>query len=145
MKTRFTFLSLALSAVLALGCSQSPPRYEIRGFSEGFRISVSADSLPPHAQDDVHWRMRVQDSKTGQAIEGGQGRIWARNKDGHVTQSGFTQAPELGTYTATLSLVMAGQWAMGVQFRRDSLSPFAIIDWLQEVKGPRPLGGGEIP
>jgi hypothetical protein len=136
---RIPALLLATSAVVA--CDQARRPYEIRGMSEGYRIYVTADTLPPRAQDEITWRVRVSDARTGQPVEGGEGALWARHsKDGHETHNGLAQAPELGTYTTKLPLVMAGQWSMGVVFRRDSTKPFATVAWMQEVRAPRPLG-----
>jgi hypothetical protein len=133
--------ALLLVAAVAGACGPPIPKDQIRGYSEGLSITVTADSLPPRAMDDIVWRVTVRDSKTGLPIEGGQGSVWARSRDGHETSSGLVPAKELGTYTTPLRLIMAAPWQMGVQFRRDSTSVFASISWIQEVLAPRPLGG----
>jgi hypothetical protein len=133
--------AVLIAAGLASACGPQVPRDQIRGYSEGFAITVTADSLPPRAMDDVVWRVTVRDQKTGLPIEGGEGGLWARSKDGHETSSGLVPARELGTYTTTLRLIMAAPWQMGVQFRKDSNSVFASISWIQEVRSPRPMGG----
>jgi hypothetical protein len=135
------WLLISSSLVLSAACGDGRP-YEVFAYSEGFRISAAPDSVPPHAQDDLTWRVRVQDAKTGQPIEGGEGMVWARTRNStHEVRARIEQAPELGLYRGKLMLVMAGDWQMGVQFRRDSTSPWASLDWIQSVKAPRPLGG----
>jgi hypothetical protein len=141
MKAFVFGLVMACSVVLSSACNNSRP-YEVFAFSEGYRISVTADSMPPHAQDDMNWRVRVQDAKTGQPIEGGEGMVWARTRNStHEVRARIHPGPELGIYRGKLMLVMAGDWQMGVQFRRDSTAPWASLDWIQSVKAPRPLGG----
>jgi hypothetical protein len=139
-------LSVALwfiAAAATVSCGPGRPLGEIRGVAEGMRLSVTADSLPPRAGDDIHYRVTVVDAKTGQPIEGGQGDIWANSPDQTINPyDGFVPAPELGVYTAVMRFVVSGDWKMGMRFRRDSLSPFARMDWGQEVRAARPLGGG---
>ena len=64
--------------------------------------------MPPRALEDMRFRVVVRDKKTGQPIEGGQGRIFATNEDRHSIDNGFAAGPELGTYYATLRFVNAG-------------------------------------
>jgi hypothetical protein len=33
--------------------------------------------------------------------------------------------------------VTAGDWAIAIQFRRDSTKPLERIDWMQQVRGER--------
>jgi hypothetical protein len=132
---------LLVSATALVACGPPIPKDQIRGFSDGLRITVTADSLPPRAMDDNVWRVMVADAKTGVPIEGGQGDIWARSKDGREHSFGLERAQELGTYSTKFRLVLAAPWQMGVRFRRDSLSTYAMIDWIQEVRPAAPYGG----
>ena len=141
MKLLIRAVPLAAIITLSWACGPAVPRDQIRGYAEGMSISVTADSLPPRAMDDVVWRVTVRDSKTGVPIEGGQGALWARSRDGHEISNGLVAARELGTYTTPLRLVIAAPWQMGVRFRRDSNAAFADIAWIQEVRAPRPFGG----
>ena len=53
----------------------------------------------------------------------------------------FTPAPEVGTYTARLTFVTAGDWKVGLRFRRDSTQAIERAeDWVQTVAAPRPPG-----
>jgi hypothetical protein len=76
----------------------------------------------------------VRDKESGQPIEGGQGIIYAETRDGAKTWDSFEAGPELGTYYATLKYVVAGDWAMGLRFRRDSAQKLEQVDWMQEVR-----------
>jgi hypothetical protein len=109
------------------------------------RFTVTADSLPPRAQEAIHYRVVVRDSETGEPVEGGEGQIFASFEVAsgftHSTGDGFVREPELGTYSGTMNYVAAGSWAVALQFRRDSLSPLARIDWKQDVRAPKPMGG----
>jgi hypothetical protein len=139
-------LLMAAVTIGATGCGPGTSSGEIRGTSEGMRFSITADSLPPHAMDDITWRVTVVDAKTGQPIEGGQGKIWARTRqvggrDSHDSGEGLEPAPELGTYLGDVQYIAAGSWQMGVQFRRDSTKPFGQINWQQDVLRAKPLGG----
>ncbi len=136
-----TLVSLATAAVVGAACGPGAPAGEIRDVSEGMRFSITADSLPPRAGDLVVFRVSVRDAKTGEPIQGGQGRIWGVNKDMHKPDNGFADAPQLGTYLGAITLITAGKWYMSIQFRRDSLSPFARVDWTQEVRKPLAMGG----
>ena len=78
------------------------------------------------------------DRKTRQPIENGEGRIFSNNAQGAKTWDGFVYGPEVGTYHAKLNFVVAGQWAVAIQFRRDSLRPLERIDWMQDVYDERP-------
>ena len=55
--------------------------------------------------------------------------------------NGFVKEAELGTYSARLMFVTAGQWAVGLQFRRDSTQALQRVqDWMQEVYPERAPG-----
>jgi hypothetical protein len=47
----------------------------------------------------------------------------------------------VGTYRTTLTFVTSGEWAMGIQFRRDSTKVLQrTLDWRQTVLSERPDG-----
>ena len=63
--------------------------------------------------------------------------------DGPKTWDGFVYGPEVGTYHATLNFVVSGQWAIGIQFHRDSLSPIERTDWhARRAANERDSSGG---
>lgn len=136
------FSSLIAVSLLALAasCTSSPRALQIRTFSEHFEYRIGSDPMPPRAREDVIYRVTVIDKENGQPVEGGEGRIFANNSAGTSTWDSFMPAPEVGTYTAKLRFVTAEQWAVGIEFRRDSLPGTKIeraTDWQQEVGAAR--------
>jgi hypothetical protein len=83
---------------------------------------VSWEPKPPTARTAIIFKVVVRDKKTGAPIENGEGRIFANNIDGQSYFDSFTPSPESGTYTARMKFITAGDWAVGIQFRKDSLS-----------------------
>ena len=69
-----------------------------------------------------HLQIVVQDKKTGEPIETGQGRIFATSNDGANTDDGLAKGKEVGTYYGRLFFPTTGDWAVRLQFRRDSTS-----------------------
>ena len=125
---------------LAASCTGSPRKLQIRTFSEHFEYRITSDPMPPRAREDVIYRVTVIDKENGQPVEGGEGRIFANNSAGTSTWDSFMAAPEVGTYTAKLRFVTAEQWAVGIEFRRDTLPGTKIeraTDWQQEVGAAR--------
>jgi hypothetical protein len=132
-------LMLALAAV-ASACDSSPRKLQIRTFSEHFEFRITSDPMPPRAREDIIYRVTVIDKENGQPVEGGEGRIFANNATGASTWDSFVAAPEVGTYTAKLRFVTAEQWAVGIEFRRDTLPGTKIeraTDWQQDVAASR--------
>jgi len=107
----------------------------MRAFTSEFEFRIRSDVIPPRAAEPIHYTITVRDNKTHEPIANGQGRIFATNADGHSIYDGFAYGPEVGTYHATLLFVTAGDWAMNVQFRRDSTKALQKpeYDWRQTV------------
>ena len=130
-------VSWAVAGALTLGaCDRAPRALSIRTFSPSFEFRITSDPMPPRAREDVLYRITVIDKETGQPVEGGEGRIFANNEAGTSTWDSFQPAPEVGTYTAKLRFITAEQWAVGIEFRRDTLPTTKIeraTDWQQEV------------
>jgi hypothetical protein len=126
---------LAMAALLLSACGPEKPNTDIRAWSDDFEFRVAPDVVPPRAIEPIHYSITVRDKKTHEPIANGQGRIFATNKDGHSIYDGFTYGPEVGVYHATLFFVTAGNWAMNLQFRRDSTKALQKPDgdWLQTV------------
>jgi hypothetical protein len=124
----------AVPVLMALACNQSsnePPA--MRLWTNDLAFQVSANPAPPPAREDIVFKVVVRDKNSREAIEGGEGRIYAQNQDGIKTWDGLTPSPQPGTYTGKLSFLTAGNWAMGLQFRRDSTRALQTLDWQQEV------------
>ena len=132
--------AVIVAALLALpGCrGESGPR-PYRAASETMKYRITPDPSPPIAREPTLYKVVVQDKESNEPIEGGEGRIFAESRDGAKIFYPLTPGPELGTYYGTLRYVLAGEWAVAIQFRRDSTdttSAIERIDWMQEVQGP---------
>ena len=140
-RARFVFASmLACLAAASWGCSSGPRTREIRTYSEHFVFRITSDPMPPRAREPVNYKIVVQDKDTRQPIEGGEGRIFANNRDGTSTWDSFQPGQEVGTYYAKLRYVTAEQWAVGIEFRRDTLPTTRIeraTDYQQDVGAAR--------
>ena len=135
MRTRARGVILACTlGVLVLGTDcGSPRRPEIRQRSKTYLFNITSDPIPPHAREDVIYTVTVRDHESGQPIDNGEGRIFANTLEGARTYDGFTKAPAVGTYTAKLRFVAAGQWAIGIQFHSHSTKPLEKTEWMQDV------------
>ena len=125
-------------AALAAGCG--PSADEAPGFrqrSESYTFRVSSNVSPPAAREPIEYTIVVLDRETGRPVENGEGQLFAQNVQGKQTYDGLAPSPEAGTYKATVSFLLADQWAIGIRFRRDSTAPLERIDWMQEVVAER--------
>jgi hypothetical protein len=111
----------------------APRRPEIRQGSKSYLFNITSDPIPPHAREDVIYTVTVRDRENNQPIDNGEGRIFANTLEGARTWDGFTKAPAVGTYTAKLRFVAAGQWAIGIQFHSDPAKPLEKTEWMQDV------------
>ena len=140
---RIRGLSASLLACVTLAswaCSSEPRTREIRTYSEHFIFRITSDPMPPRAREPVLYKIVVQDKDTRQPIEGGEGRIFANNRDGTSSWDSFAAGKEVGTYYAKLRFVTAEQWAVGIEFRRDTLPTTKIeraTDYSQDVGAAR--------
>ena len=135
-----SWVALAILSQALGACDSSPRKLQIRTFSEHFEFRITSDPMPPRAREDIIYRITVIDKENGQPVEGGEGRIFANNATGASTWDSFIAAPEVGTYTAKLRFVTAEQWAVGIEFRRDTLPGTKIeraTDWQQDVAASR--------
>lgn len=133
---------LAWASVAAfVACGPSQQDLSIRQWTDDMAFRINSDPVPPHAREKVRYKIQVRDSKTGEPVEGGEGRIFASSRDGASTWDGLVKGEELGTYYGTLRYVTAGEWAVALQFRRDSTRRLQRMDWMQEVFAAR----GEQP
>jgi hypothetical protein len=138
-------LAPALAAVL-LSCGPPPDAGVIRLWTDDFEIRVTADQMPPRALERITYTVVVRDKNTQEPIANGEGRIFATNADRKSTWNGFTYGPEPGTYRTRITFVTAGEWALGIQFRRDSTQALQrTLDWRQTVYNERPPGADTLP
>jgi hypothetical protein len=134
--TAISAMTLAAAVVTACGGDNSPP--PLRLMSNSYSYTITPDDVPPHARQDIHFKIQILDRKTRQPIENGEGQLFASNNAGAKTWDGLAYGPEIGTYHAKLNYVVAGTWAGAIRFRRDTIRPLERIDWMQEVQDERP-------
>jgi hypothetical protein len=127
-------LPLVAAATLAT-CGPNPRARELRLWSDSYAFRVTMVPTPPRALEPIPYRIVVTDKKTGQPIEGGEGRIFASSKDGANTNDGLRKEKELGTYSGRIFFATSGDWAAAIQFRRDKNPQMRLerVDWTQTV------------
>ena len=141
-------LALAVLAVAVAACSPPDrPNTDIRLWTQDFEIRAWSDVTPPVSLEPIQYTIVVRDKKTKEPIADGQGRIYVTNADGITKWDGFRYGPEVGTYHATLMFPAAGEWALGIQFRRDStlLLQKTVEDWRQTVYVGEEYGPSAAP
>jgi hypothetical protein len=126
----------ALALVAGAACQPNERALDNRQWSDNFAYRITVDPTPPRAIEDARYKVVVQDKKTGEPIETGQGRIFATSKDGANTDDGLQKGKEVGTYYGRLFFPTTGDWAIALQFRRDSTSKLERVDWVQTVNNP---------
>jgi hypothetical protein len=127
-------LACLLPLAWLLACGPSQPNTDTRMWTDDMAFRISSDPVPPRARERVVYKVVVSDKKSGQPIEHGEGRFFAMNRDSTRVWDALEPGPELGTYYATLNFITAGEWAIGLQFRRDSTKPLERMDWMQDVR-----------
>ena len=128
-------LSAALLVASAVSCGPGPDDGAIRLWTDDFEIRVTADVMPARALERITYTVVVRDKTTQEAVADGEGRIFATNADRKSTHNGFRYGPEAGTYRANMMFVTAGEWALGILFRRDSTKALQrTLDWRQTVR-----------
>jgi hypothetical protein len=121
----------ALALALACGGEQRPRA--LRQITDSYLFTITPDQSPPHARENVLYKVLVRDRESRQPIDAGEGQIFANNRDGASTWDGLAKGPEIGTYYGKLNFVTAGDWAVAIRFRRDSTSKLERTDWMQDV------------
>ena len=131
---RSSLLFVAAAVFVAASACSNPERaLENRQWSDSFAFRITVDPMPPRAIEDARYKIVVQDKKTGEPIETGQGRIFATSRDGANTDDGLVKGKEVGTYYGRLFYPTTGDWAIALQFRRDSTAKLERVDWTQSV------------
>lgn len=136
-------LVIAIAASTSLACGPKgagTASTEYRAFTEHYAFNITSDPSPPHAREKTLFRIRVRDKNSSQPIEGGEGIIYGNTEDNAgKTWDSFTAGQAPGTYTAKLEFVIATNWALALQFRKDSTQPLEKVDtWYQTVLPERP-------
>src|SRR5262245_26281087 len=132
-------MMLLAGATFAVACGTSSAKpYEAHHISQSYSFTITPDQSPPYAREPILYKVFIRDRKTREPIQNGEGQIYSNNKEGARTWDGFTYGPQVGTYYGKLSFVAAGEWAVAIRFRRDSLHPLETINWMQDVHNERP-------
>ena len=131
---RVAALMVVSAAVMA--CGPNPRALDNRQWSDSFVFRITVEPSPPRAIEDAMYKIVVQDKKTGEPIETGEGRIFATSADGANTDDGLAKGKEVGTYYGRLFFPTTGDWAVALQFRRDSTQRLERVDWVQSVNNP---------
>ena len=129
-------VGLAVLRAVVLACGPGPRALENRQWSDNFEFRITVDPSPPRAIEDATYKIVVQDKKTREPIETGEGRIFATSRDGANTDDGLAKGKEVGTYYGRLFFPTTGDWAVALQFRRDSTQRLERVDWVQTVNNP---------
>lgn len=124
----------ALLVFAACGGGRNDRALENRQWSDSFAFRITVDPTPPRAIEDATYTIVIQDKKTGEPIETGEGRIFASREDGAKTDDGFAKAKEVGAYSARLFFPTSGDWPIAIQFRRSPAHRLERVDWVQTVR-----------
>jgi hypothetical protein len=139
---RALVIAIATATLVACGPKAAGTETtEYRAFTEHYAFNITSDPSPPHAREKTVFRIRVRDKTSSQPIEGGEGIIYGNTEDGSgKTWDSFTRGQAPGTYTANLQFVVATNWALALQFRKDSTQALEKVDtWYQSVLPERPV------
>jgi hypothetical protein len=134
-------MTLALGTLAACGPKAAGPEAtEYRAFTEQDAFNIRSVPSPPHARGRPLYKIRVRDKNSSQPIEGGEGIIYGNTEDGaSKTWDTFIAGAAPGTYTANLNFVVATNWGLALQFRKDSTQTLEKVDtWYQTVLPERP-------
>jgi hypothetical protein len=136
---RVSALMLATTLVaVTLSCDGDRKPVEMYYPTKTYAITISPSVSPPHAREDILWKIVVRDRRTRQPIEEGEGQIYANTREGPRTWDALVYGEhEVGTYYGKLNFTVSGLWAMAIRFRRDSLHPLETINWMQDVLAER--------
>jgi hypothetical protein len=136
---------LLAGALVSLASCGSPREKstDVRQWTDDLAVRISVNPMPPRAMERIEYKIIVRDKKTNQPIDTGEGRIFATSRDGANTNDGLAKGSEVGTYYGRLFFVTSGDWAIALQFRRDTANrrtPLQRMDWIQTVNSPSEPG-----
>jgi hypothetical protein len=133
-------VAIGLGSLAACGPkSAGTAATDYRAFTEHYAFNITSEPSPPYAREKTVFKIRVRDKNTSQPIEGGEGILYGYTEDGSgKAWDSFTPGPAPGTYTATVQFVVANNWGLALQFRKDSTQTLEKVDtWYQQVHPER--------
>jgi len=133
-------VAIGLGSLAACGPkSAGTAATDYRAFTEHYAFNITSEPSPPYAREKTVFKIRVRDKNTSQPIEGGEGILYGNTEDGSgKVWDSFTSGPAPGTYTATVQFVVANNWGLALQFRKDSTQTLEKVDtWYQQVHPER--------
>ncbi len=139
---RKVFAAVGVTVLAACG-SPREKSTDVRQWTDDLAVRISVVPMPPRALERIEYKILVRDKKTNQPIDTGEGRIFATSRDGANTNDGLAKGKEVGTYYGRLFYVTSGDWAIALQFRRDTANrriPLQRMDWIQTVNNPSEPG-----
>ena len=129
-------VTLALGSLAACGPKEAgTATTDYRAFTNRYAFNITSEASPPHAREKTVFKIRVRDRENSQPIEGGEGILYGNTEDGSSkVWDSFTAGAAPGTYTATVNFVVANNWGLALQFRKDSTQALEKVDtWYQQV------------
>jgi hypothetical protein len=125
--------AIVLAAAVACGGQQQPPGQN-RQWTDDLTITITPSMVPPRAAERIKYTVVVRDKKSGQPLDQGQGRMFATSRDKVNTWNGLQKETQPGEYSTTMFFPTAGEWAVALEFRRDSTQRLQRVDWMQEIR-----------
>jgi hypothetical protein len=122
----------ACSLLATSACEGTGSPNALRQGTPSYLLSITVPATPPVVQDDVTYVISVRDRSTGQPIETGEGRLFARSAEQIV--SPLIKAPQVGQYRATVRFPHAGAWMLGIRFREPRVKELELTQWGQLVR-----------
>src|SRR5690348_4971549 len=96
--------------VVSASCGPSEARQrEMHYISTSYSFTIVPSEAPPHAREDITYKVFIRDRDTREPIQNGEGQIYSNNRDGARTWDGFAYGPEVGTYYGKLNFTTSGQ------------------------------------
>jgi hypothetical protein len=128
--------AMLASLLVSSSCGAPHRSGELRQGTISYKFDITTPNVPPVAGDDVSYVIVVRDRDTGQPIETGEGRIFARAA---VRVAGtFVKAPEVGQYIGMVRFPSAGGWEVGIRFRDQPVKALELTQWSQYVRSTTP-------
>jgi hypothetical protein len=125
--------ALVISMVALNACQREPREPRLNYQSQSYYFTITSDPMPPRAREDIMYKIVMRDRETRQPIDAGEGMLYSSNRDDARTGGAIWRGPEIGTYYGRLRYVTSGEWAVAIEFRRDSTARLEKAEWMQEV------------